>query len=88
MDTTMTITIDLPEETLAALRADAKAQARSVEEVAAEYLAALYAHEDDLDTALNEAFIQMEAGQGQPFEEFAEELRARFEARHASDKTA
>lgn len=78
----MTITINLPEDTLAALRADAKAQGRSAEDVAAEQLAMLYAQEDDLDTALEEAFSQMEAGEGQPFEEFAEELRTRFEARH------
>ena len=56
----MTITMDLPEDTLAAL----------------------YAQEDDLDTALSEAFAQLDAGQDRPFEEFAGEFSARFAARH------
>lgn len=73
----MTIMIDLPGDTLAALKADAKAQGRNAEDVAAEHLAALYVQEDDLDAVLEEAFTQMEAGQAQPFEEFAEGLRAR-----------
>ena len=80
------ITIALSEDTLTALRADAKAQGRPMEQVAAEHLAVLYLQEDDLDTALEDAFSQMEAGQGQPFEDFAQELRTRFEARHAADK--
>ncbi len=82
------ITIDLSEATLTALRADARAQGRPVEQVAAERLAVVYLQEDDLDTALEEAFTQMETGQGQPFEEFAQDLRARFEARYAADKVS
>ena len=84
----MTITIDLPEETLAVLRAAARAQGCRAQEVAMEALSVLYAQEDDLDAALNEAFTQMEAEQGQPFEEFAEQLRSRFETRHAPMKAA
>ena len=75
------LTINLPKDTLAALRADAKMQNRSAEDVAAEHLAALYA-EDDLDTALEEAFAQLDAGLDRPFEEFAQEFSARFAARH------
>ena len=78
----MTITIELPEDTLAALRADAQEQGRPAEKVAAERLVALYAREDDLDTALSEAFAQLDAGQDRPFEEFAQEFSARFAARH------
>ncbi len=37
----MTITIDLPEDTPAALKAEAKAQGRNAEDVAAEHLAAI-----------------------------------------------
>ncbi len=76
----MTLNIELPEDTLAALRADAQAQGRRAEDVAAEYLAVLYTPEDDLETALEEGFAQVDAGQGQPFDEFAAELRTRFEA--------
>ena len=45
----MTLTVNLPEDTFAALRADAKAQGSSADDGAAEHLAAVYA-EDDLDT--------------------------------------
>ena len=76
----MTIIINLPEDTLAALRADAKMQGRNAEDVAAEHLAAWYAQEGDLDTALEEAFAQMEARAGRPLEEVADELRTRFDA--------
>lgn len=79
----MTMTIELPPDIEAALQADAKAQGRKAEEIVVLQLAARYAPEDDLDEALEEAFTQMEAGQGQPFEEFAAELRARFDDRHA-----
>ncbi len=82
----MTITLELPPDVEAALRADAKAQGRRVEEVVIEQLAALYAQEDDLDTALEEAFAQLDAGEGRPFEEFAAEFSARFAARHALPK--
>jgi plasmid stability protein len=75
----MTITVNLPEDTFAALRADAKMQGRSAEDVAAEHLAALYT-ENDLDTALEEAFAQLDAGLDRPLEEVADELRARFDA--------
>ena len=82
----MTITIELSSDTLAALQADAAAQGRPVEALAAalaaEHLDALYAPEDDLDTALGEAFAQLDAGQDRPFEEFAAEFSARFAARH------
>jgi hypothetical protein len=57
----MTITIDLPQETLEALRADAGAQGRPAEQVAAEYFTALFT-EDDEETAVNAALDEMEAG--------------------------
>lgn len=84
----MTITIDLPDTTLAALRADAGTQGRPIEAVAAEHLAALYDPQDSLDDALEEAFCQSESGQGQPFDTFAADLRTRFDARHAAAKPA
>ena len=75
----MTLTITLPADVLARLQADAQAQGRPAEEIAAEQLAALYyAPQDDLETAVNEALAQVEAGQGEPFEPVAEELRARY----------
>lgn len=74
-----TTTLNLPDVALAALRAHARAQGRSAEDVAAEQLAALYgAGENDLDTALEEAFAEMEAGKGEPFEPFAQELQVRY----------
>ena len=78
----MTITIDLPEATLDALRAEAQSLGRPAETVAAERLIALYDGEDDLDTALTEAYAQLDAGQDRPFEEFAREFSTRFAARH------
>lgn len=80
----MTITINLPEDTLAALRADAGAQGRPAEQVAAEHLAALYVDEDDEKTAVEEALSELDAGQGRPFAEFAEEFSAHFAARYAT----
>ncbi len=77
----MTITIDLPQETLEALQADAGAQGRLAEQVAAEYLVALFAEEDE-ETAINAALDELEAGKGRSFAEFAEELSARFAARY------
>lgn len=84
----MTITIELPDTTLAALSADAGMQGRAVESVAAEHLAALYAQQDSLDAALEEAFAEAESGQGQPFEAFAADLRARSDARLTPGKAA
>lgn len=78
----MTIVIDLPEDTLAALRADAGAQGRAVEQVADEHLAALYADEDDEETAVEEALYQLSKGQGRPLAECSEELTARFAAHY------
>lgn len=78
----MTITIDLPEETLKSLRADAGAQGRPAEKIAAEYLAALYFEEEDEETAINSALDEVDAGKGRPLAEFAEELSARFAARY------
>jgi plasmid stability protein len=80
----MTITIDLPGDTLAALRADAAAQGRPAERVAAEHLAALYTDEDDEDVALAEALAELGSGQGRPFTEFASEFAARFTARYGA----
>lgn len=74
-----TITLNLPDNALAALRAHARAQGRSAEDVAAEQLVALFGTlEDDLDAALEEAFAEMEAGKSEPFEPFAQELQARY----------
>lgn len=77
----MTITIDLPDTTLAALRADAGIQGRAVESVAAEHLAALYAEQDSLEAALEEGFSQVESGQGQNFDIYAADLRNRTNSR-------
>jgi len=76
----MTLTIELPEEILTALQADAGAQGRSAEQVAADRLAALYADQNDKESAINEALDEMEAGKGRPFEEFAQEFSSRFAA--------
>ena len=62
----MTIMIDLPADTLVALRADAGAQGRPAEQVAAEHLAALYAVEDDEEAVVKEASDQLSQGQGRP----------------------
>lgn len=81
----MTLTINLPEETLASLRADAGAQGRSTEEVAAERLAALYANADNDETAaVEEALAELERGQSRPFAAFADEFSARFDARYGT----
>lgn len=80
----MTIVIDLPADTLAALRADAGAQGRPAEQVAAEHLAALYADEDDEETAIEEALDQLSKGQSRPLSEYAEEFNARFAARYGA----
>ena len=77
----MTLTITLPDDTLTALRADAQAQGRPAEQVAAEHLAVLYLEEDDEDIAVREALAELEAGKGRPFSEFTEEFSARFAAR-------
>jgi len=62
----MTITLDLPEDTLAALRAEAQARGRSAEDVAAEHLTDWYAEEDDIDAdtiaAIEQGFADLEAG--------------------------
>jgi len=79
----MTITINLPEETLAALRADAGAQGRPAEEVAAEYLAALYG-EDDEEIAIEEALGELESGKGRSFSEFTKEFSDRFATRYGT----
>ena len=76
----MTITIDLPQETLEALQADAGMLGRPAEQVAAQYLAALFALDEDEETAVNAALDELDAGKGRPFTEFAEELSARFAA--------
>ncbi len=78
----MTLTIDLHEETLAALQADAGAQGRPVEQIAAEHLAALYLHQDSEEAAINEALDELEAGQGRPLAEFEQEFSSRFAARY------
>lgn len=79
----MTLTIELTEETLAALQADAGAQRRPAEQVAADRLAALYADQDDEEAAINEALDELEAGKSRPFEEFAQEFSSRFAARYS-----
>ena len=76
----MTITIELPQDTLTALQADAGAQGRPAEQVAAELLAALYAEPDDEDAAVGEALRELDAGQGRPFTEFSKEFSDRFTA--------
>lgn len=80
----MTSTIELPEKTLATLQAGAWVQGWSAEQGAADRPAALYAEQDDEEAALNEAIDEMEAGQGRPFEEFAQEFPSRFAARESS----
>ncbi len=78
----MTLTIDLPQETLEALQADAGALGRPPEQVAAEYLTSLFTLDEDEETAINTALAEMDAGKGRPFAEFADELSTRFAARH------
>lgn len=77
----MTITIDLPPETLKAPRTDAGTLGRPAEQVAAEYLSALPALVEDEETAVNTALDELDSGKGRPFAEFAEELSARFAVR-------
>ena len=77
----MTITLDLRPETLAALRADAEAQGRSAEEVAAEHLAALYgdgeeAPDEETLAAIGRGFADLDAGRSLSLEE----VRARSDA--------
>ena len=74
----MTITIDLPQETLEALRTDAGTLGRPAEQLAAEYLVSLFALDEDEETVINEALDEMDAGNGRPFAEFAAELSGRF----------
>ena len=78
----MTLTIDLPPETIEALQADAGALGRPAEQVAAQYLASLFAMDEDEEIAINTALDEMDAGRGRPFSEFAEELSARFAPRY------
>lgn len=80
----MTITIDLPPETIEALRVNAGVQGRPAEQVAAEYLTALFAEDDAEEeaTALNMALDELEAGEARPFAEFSQELLVRFAARY------
>lgn len=80
----MTLMIDLPEATLAALQADAGEQGRPAEQVAAERLTLLYADADDEQAAVEEAFAEMERGEGRSFSSFAEEFDARFAARYSA----
>ncbi len=78
----MTITIELPEDTLAAIRADAGSQGRPIEQVAAESLAVLYMTEDEEQSAVEEALGELEAGQGRSFTEFSQEFSAHFASRY------
>lgn len=78
----MIITIDLPEDTLAAIRADAGSQGRPIEQVAAERLSVLYMAEDEEQAAVEEALNELEAGQGRSFAEFSQEFSARFVSRY------
>lgn len=78
----MTITINLPEDTFAALRADARAQGRPAEDVAAEGLAVLYTDQEDEIIAIEQGLKELEAGQGRPFHEFTQEFSRRFEERY------
>lgn len=80
----MTLTIELPEGPLAALKADAGAQGRPAEQVAAEHLAAFYVDEDDEEAAVEEALGQLDKGQGRPLAEFSNEFAARFAARYGA----
>ena len=80
----MTITLELPEDTLAALRADAGTQGRPVEDVAAERLAAFYVDADNEWAAVEEAFRELEAGQGKPFVDYVQEFSDRFETRYGT----
>lgn len=81
----MTLTINLPEETLASLRADAGAQGRPAEQVAAERLAALYANADNDETAaVEEALAELERGQSRAFDTFAAEFSAHFDSRYGT----
>ncbi len=80
----MTLMIDLPEATLAALQADAGEQGRPAEQVAAERLTLLYADADDERAAVEEAFAELERGEGRPFAAFAEEFDLRFTSRYGS----
>ncbi len=53
----MTLTIDLPQETLEALRADAGALGRPAEQVAAQYLVSLFAPDEDGKIAINTVLV-------------------------------
>ena len=78
----MTITIDLPLETLEALQTDAGTLGRPAEQVAAEYLSSLFALDEDEETVINTALDELDAGKGRSFSEFADELSARFAAQY------
>lgn len=58
----ITRTIDLPPETLEALRADAGALGRPAEQVAEQYLASLFALDADEETIINAALDELDAG--------------------------
>ena len=86
----MTITIHLPDRLAAHLAAlpEGERHAFAVSAIEDAVLAAAPpVDEDDLDTALEEAFAQMEAGEGRPFEEYAAEFSTRFAARHGLPQT-
>ena len=84
----MTIVLDLPADLEAALRADAQAQGRPTETVAAERLAAFYETaepEPEAVEAIAQAFANLDAGeQGMPLEEYVADVTERRRRRDAA----
>jgi len=86
----MTITLDLPADLEAALRADAQAQGLPTETVAAERLAAFYEYESaesepEAVEAIAQAFANLDAGeQGMPIEEYVADVTERRRRRDAA----
>ena len=90
----MTITLELPADVEAALLADAKAQNRPAETIAAERLAAFYGDESDEPEeeaveAIAQALADLEAGdRGIPLEDYIAETKARRGQREAAKAAA
>lgn len=72
----MSITLELPADLEAALRADAEAQGLSIEEVAALQLAAIYGNQEETLEAIGRGLADVEAGRTFSLEE----VRAHTEA--------
>jgi predicted transcriptional regulator len=86
----MTITLSLPPDLEAALRADAEAQGRPAETIATERLADFYEYEGaepepDAIEAIAQGFANLDAGErGMPLEEYVAEVMKRRRQRDAA----